>query len=223
MKRKPPIYNIRRVVHINKNWRGVTINNVFELVQFESFQELILILILLRDLSVARFVSQPFTIIFRIAHKKNRYTPDFLVELKDGTVIIREVTVAKRRSQQRHQHRMDAMEEHCRNRHWQYIVDDETTLPDKTEVANLIGLHGFEARCYLDEEIRFEVLRYLSEQPTTASVEEIIDHVYEILLKHELLIRQTICHLLWWHELKTDMNRLLFKDGFLSNTACVWI
>ena len=52
-KRRPPSDNVRRVVCLGKNFRGITTNKSGRLVQFESEQERKLILLLERDPSVA--------------------------------------------------------------------------------------------------------------------------------------------------------------------------
>ena len=64
MKRKPPTGNVRRVISLGNNFRGVTTNKQGRLVQFESEQERKLILLLERDPLIADYVSQPETLTF---------------------------------------------------------------------------------------------------------------------------------------------------------------
>ena len=64
MKRKPPTGNVRRVISLGNNFRGVATNKQGHLVQFESEQERKLILLLERDPQVVDYVSQPETLIF---------------------------------------------------------------------------------------------------------------------------------------------------------------
>lgn len=62
MKRKPPAGNVRRVISLGNNFRGVTTNKRGHLVQFEAEQERKLILLLERDALVVDYVSQPETL-----------------------------------------------------------------------------------------------------------------------------------------------------------------
>ena len=86
-KRKPPPGNVRRVISLGNNFRGVTTNKRGHLVQFESEQERKLILLLERDPTVADYISQPEVLHFHDASGRQRtYTPDFKVWRTDGQI-----------------------------------------------------------------------------------------------------------------------------------------
>jgi hypothetical protein len=98
-KRKPPPGNVRRVISLGRNVRGVTTNKRGGLVQFESELERKLILLLERDPTVHDYRSQPETFHFEDeAGRQRRYTPDFQVWRTDGSIEWHEVTVAARRA-----------------------------------------------------------------------------------------------------------------------------
>lgn len=63
-RRKPPQDNVRRVKTTGKSIRGVIINKTGHTVQYESFNEFKLILMLERDLTVLDYFSQPETFEF---------------------------------------------------------------------------------------------------------------------------------------------------------------
>ena len=95
--RKPPPGNVRRVVCLGHNLRGVLTNKRGHVVQFESELEHTLVLLFQRDPSVADYGSQPEILRFRDAAGRPRiYTPDFRVWRTDGRVELHEVTVAAR-------------------------------------------------------------------------------------------------------------------------------
>src|SRR5262249_29485159 len=103
MKRNPPKGNIRRVQHIDKNLRGVTTSMSDDTIQFESFQELILIIILsqlARTHRIKRITSQPFRLIFEVGGHTITHVPDFKVELNDGSIEIHDVTISSRQSKE---------------------------------------------------------------------------------------------------------------------------
>src|SRR5579871_4566327 len=118
--RKPPPGNVRRVVYVDHNVRGVTTNKRGQLVQFESELEHALILLLERDPSVVDYRSQPEVLHFCDAAGQPRiYTPDFQVWRPGGRVELHEVTVEARRAQRAALHQREAAAKAiCRERGW---------------------------------------------------------------------------------------------------------
>jgi len=139
MKRKPPTGNVRRVISLGNNFRGVATNKQGHLVQFESEQERKLILLLERDPQVVDYVSQPETLIFSDKQgRQRRYTPDFQVWRVTGQIELHEVTVQSRRdSRSSLQEREAAAQLICQQRGWRYIVHTDQTLPSGFEYSNL--------------------------------------------------------------------------------------
>ena len=154
MKRKPPTGNVRSVISLGNNFRGVTTNKQGHLVQFESEQERKLILLLERDPQVVDYVSQPETLIFRDEKgRQRRYTPDFQVWRVTGQIELHEVTVQSRREGRSSlQERETAAKLICQQRGWQYVVHTDRTLPSGYEYSNLDFLSVFRAEAYADVE-----------------------------------------------------------------------
>jgi hypothetical protein len=153
-KRKPPPGNVRRVICLGNNFRGVTTNKRGHLVQFESEQEHKLILLLERDSTVADYASQPETLHFQDDSGRQRsYTPDFQVWRIDGGIELHEVTVEARRvARESLQQRETAAHAICGQRGWRYVVHTDETLPSGYEYTNLDFLAPFRAKSYATAE-----------------------------------------------------------------------
>jgi hypothetical protein len=138
-KRKPPPGNVRRVVCLGANCRGITTTKRGRLVQFESEQERKLLLLLERDVTVADYCSQPETLTFATADGSlTRYTPDFQVWRTDGRIELHEVTLeARRQARGAPPPREVAAQALCQARGWHYLVHTDLTLPRGYEYANL--------------------------------------------------------------------------------------
>ncbi len=149
-RRKPPPGNVRRVISLGHNIRGVTTNKRGHLVQFESELEHKLLLLLERDATVADYLSQPETFHFQDADgHSRRYTPDFQVWRTDGQIELHEVTVASRRENQESLIlREEAARTICSARGWHYRVHTDETLPSAYEYANLDCLSAYRAQIY---------------------------------------------------------------------------
>jgi hypothetical protein len=147
LKRKPPEGNVRRVTSIGQNLRGVITNKMGRIVQFESFAERTLLLVLERDRSVIDYGSQPETFEFVDRYgKARRYTPDFIVWKENGEIEIHEVTRTERRGGTGACEREYAAQKICQARGWRYIVHTEQSLPQQTEVTNLLALVAYRLR-----------------------------------------------------------------------------
>ena len=64
LKRRPPEGDVRRVVSMGQNLRGVITNKENYTVQFESFAERTLLLLFERDRTILNYRSQPETFEF---------------------------------------------------------------------------------------------------------------------------------------------------------------
>src|SRR5258708_33829014 len=206
MKRKPPKNNVRRVVHINKNIRTVTINQINETVQTESLQEHTLYWLLMRMKRATRIISQPFTLQFYDGGKRHQYTPDFMVFFDDGSIEIHEVTVSNRQERVSAQRRQEAMTNYCEDRGWIYKVHTEKTLPGPAEKANLALLFGYEAKSYCDEDIACSILSYVPSALQPVTIGEISDEICQTFGFPPVLFEETLFHLLWHGHLQTDLK-----------------
>lgn len=211
--RKPPQGNVRRVRSTGKNIRGVLTNKADRTVQYESFNEFKLILLLERDPGVLDYISQPETFEFLDDQgKKHTYTPDFQVRKTDGSVEIHEVTLTRRSGQSNMIDRERAGRAVCRSRGWRYIVHTEKTLPSATEIANLSTLYEFKPKAYYVEVIASAVRRCLAKG--TLDVPTLIVQVSLVTQAPEVIVSGCVYHLLWRNELVIASTGLLLIDGY---------
>lgn len=221
-KRKPPTSNVRRVISLENNFRGVTTNKQGHLVQFESEQERKLILLLERDASVTNYTSQPQTFCFYNSEgRKRHYTPDFQVWRTNGQIEIHEVTVEKRRQEQASLGQREVLACALCERHgWQYIVHTDQTLPSGYEYANLDFLANFRGTTFALPEITAWWLEQLAGQGR-AHPKTIIDQSAGCWPTGVLL--NGLYHLLWHNAVQMEWQQpFIWHDGF-HPAACVWL
>jgi hypothetical protein len=221
-KRKPPSGNVRRVISLGNNRRGVTTNKQGHLIQFESEQERKLILLLERDSTVIDYVSQPETLSFRAADGRQRsYTPDFQVWRTDGRIELHEVTIETRRQNRLSlQEREAAAQDICQQRGWHYVLHTDHTLPSGYYYANLDFLSPFRAQTYADAHLTsWWVTRLTGSAPIQP---QFLLSCAQPGLAHGLLLN-TLYHLLWHDWVQMDWQRPLIWRGALHAAARVWL
>lgn len=222
MKRKPPTGNVRRVISLGNNFRGVTTNKQGHLVQFESEQERKLILLLERDPLVVDYVSQPETLTFTDGKGRHRkYTPDFQVWRSNGQIELHEVTVqARRESRDSLQEREVAAQLICQKRGWQYVVHTDRTLPSGFEYANLDFLSAFRAETYVDigsENWWVGKLRELGQIHPRLILSQIEQSVrVEVLLN-------SLYNMLWHSKVEMNWKEPFFMKGEIYSQASIWL
>jgi len=218
-KRKPPKGNVRRVTSIDRNLRGVITNKADHAVQFESFQERVLTLLFERDRSVKDYRSQPLTITFTDQDKRDRrYTPDFLVWRQNDAVEIHEVTIAERRERARSREREQEAERLCQKKGWKYVVHTEHTLPQETEVANLLALWPYRLMKYAHEGVATALREHLS-RTSSDSLSGCSKGIAQGLCLPESTVFGTLCHLLWTGEISADLRSVLLIIDCAFNPA----
>ncbi|GHO96261.1 hypothetical protein KSF_063090 [Reticulibacter mediterranei] len=223
LKRKPPENNVRRVMSMGSNLPGVTTNKNGHTVQFESFAERILLLLLERDKTVLDYRSQPEIFEFKGQDGKlRRYTPDFKVWKVDGTIEIHEVTRTERQAQLRISEREVGAREICQDRQWKYIVHTEQTLPQKTEGTNLLALLRYRLKAYAHISVIAAVLEHLR-QNSEVHLPICVEYVAHQLDMAESVVFTTLCYLLWHGELCTDLQKLLIFDSTFVPGTTVWL
>lgn len=222
MKRKPPTGNVRRVISLGNNFRGVTTNKQGHLVQFESEQERKLILLLERDRLIMDYISQPETLIFSDEKgRQRRYTPDFQVWRVTGQIELHEVTVQSRReSRSSLQERETAAQTICQQRGWRYVIHTDQTLPTGFEYSNLDFLSAFRAEAHADAEASPWWLGVLRGQgqvhPGWVLSQRRQDLPEDILLN-------SLYHLLWQGKVEMNWHQPFFgPEGFHPQTR-VWL
>lgn len=224
LKRNPPKGNVRRVTSIDRNLRGVFTNKAGHPVQIESFEERILTLQFERDRSVKDYRSQPLTITFTDQDKRERkYTPDFAVWRNNNAIEIHEVTIAERRKLAHSREREKEAKKVCKKRGWKYVVHTEHTLPQETEVANLLALLPYRLMKYAHEGVATALREHLS-RTISDSLSGCSKGIAQRLDLAESTVFGTICHLLWTEEISADLRSvLLIIDCAFNPAVRVWL
>lgn len=222
MKRKPPTGNVRRVISLGNNFRGVTTNKRGHLVQFESEQERKLILLLERDPLVGDYVSQPETLTFTDGKGRHRkYTPDFQVWRVNGQVELHEVTVqARRESRESLQEREVVAQSICKQRGWRYVVHTDQTLPSGFEYASLDFLSAFRAQSHVNIESENWWLEKL------IGIGKVHPKLVISQMKHGSntgILLSSLYNMLWYGKIEMDWHRPFFWQGDLHPQACIWL
>ena len=222
LKRKPPPGNVRRVISLGNNFRGVTTNKRGHLIQFESERERKLILLLERDSTVADYVSQPETLHFCDDSARQRtYTPDFKVWRTDGQIELHEVTIEARRiARESLPQREAAARSICQQRGWRYVVHTDETLPSEYEYVNLDFLAAFRANSYANAETTAWWLAHLVGQERT--------HPRSVLTQAGPnpamgTLLNSLYHLLWHGVIQMDWHHPLIWRGDFHPTAHIWL
>ncbi|NLF75721.1 MAG: hypothetical protein GX573_08485 [Chloroflexi bacterium] len=212
-KRRPPAGNVRRVVAITNNLRGTITNKTGHIVQYESFAERSLLLHLERDRTVRDYASQPETFVFAAPDgRMHRYTPDFIVWRTTDHIEIHEVTLSHRTDRLSQQWRMQAAEQICRARAWQYMVHTEHTLPQGAELANLQVLHAYRPTGYADEQVQAWLEQHLPlDEPYTFG--QIAQTIAADMGQAATMIYPCLYHELWYDRLQMDWQRLFIMNG----------
>lgn len=222
LKRKPPAGNTRRVRSTGRNLCGVITNKVGRTVQFESFAERSLLLRLDRSVDVVDYLSQPEQIVYTDASGKHHsYTPDYQVWHSDGRVSLHEVTLKQRLEQPQMQRRHAAATTVCIERGWGYYIHTESTLPQGSELANLLALWAYRVTSYYDPQVTNAICARLVDGRQT-----LYPLVMDIHRQSGLAISQIACclyHLLWHDVVQMNWHNLLFQDGVPSPEAVLWL
>ena len=216
LNRKPPPGNVRRVGSTGQNIRGVITNKAGRLVQFESWAERALMLRLDRDPDVTDYGSQPEQ--FKFIDPEGRwhtYTPDFIVWRCDGQVEIHEVTLSKRRTRPNIRQREAAAAEICRTRDWRYVVHTEQTLPQGSELANLLALFRYRAAACTDQAVAGAVFKQLGQGDPVAMPVLVTQIAHELSLPEPSVV-VVLGHMLWHGQVNTDLNRRIFTDNGIA-------
>jgi hypothetical protein len=222
LKRKPPAGNTRRVRSTGRNLCGVITNKVGRTVQFESFAERSLLLRLDRRSDVVDYLSQPEQIAYiDSSGKRHSYTPDYQVWHSNGQVSLHEVTLEQRLDQPQIQRRHAAATAACIERGWDYYIHTETTLPQGSELANLLALWAYRATRYHDPYMTKALCARLADEKQT-----LYPLVMDIHHQNGLTVSQIACclyHLLWHDVVQMDWHVLLFQDGVPNPEMRLWL
>lgn len=212
-KRRPPAGNVRRVVAISNNLRGTITSKTGRIVQYESFAERSLLLRLERDRTVRDYASQPETFVFQAPDgHMHRYTPDFIVWHTTDHIEIHEVTLSHRTDRPGQQWRMQAAEQICRGRGWQYLVHTEHTLPQGAELSNLQVLHAYRPTGYADEQVQTWLKQHLPlDEPRAFG--QIAQALAADMDQAATQMYPSLYYELWHDRLQMDWQRLFIVNG----------
>jgi hypothetical protein len=212
-KRRPPAGNVRRVVAISNNLRGTITNKTGRIVQYESFAERSLLLRLERDRTVRDYASQPETFVFQAPDgRMHRYTPDFIVWRTTDHIEIHEVTLSHRTDRPGQQWRMQAADQICRERGWQYLVHTEQALPQGAELTNLQVLHAYRPTGYADEQVQAWLEQHLPlDEPHAFG--QIARTMAADRGQAATMLYPRLYHELWHDRLQMDWQRLFIVNG----------
>jgi hypothetical protein len=223
LKRKPPLGNVRQVVSTGQNIRGIITNKAGRLVQFESWAERALLLRLDRDPDITDYGSQPECFQFTAPNgQQHSYTPDFIVWRSHGQVEIHEVTMTRRQTRPSIIQRESAAREICRERGWLYIVHTEQSLPQGSELANLLALFRYRPAAYADP----AVSRAADESLAEGSLVALQNLTFQIAQKSGIagpVVVAALSHMLWHGQLETDLRQLIFAAGHAGFSPNVWV
>jgi hypothetical protein len=222
-KRKPPEGNVRLVASNGQNIRGVTMSKAGRIVQFESWAERGMLLRLDRDPEVVDYCSQPERFQYFYEGKLHTYTPDFMVWRRNGDIEIHEITLSIRQSRPDIRRREEAAREICQARGWHYIVHTEQSLPQPTELANLLALFHYRPGTYAHPEVTQNVFAQLDNDGHPVLLLALTTHIANSLNMPQPVVLAGCCHLLWHGKLATDLTKLLFVSGEIASTAMIGI
>jgi len=222
LKRKPPAGNTRRVKSTGRNLCGVITNKVGRTVQFESFAERSLLLRLDRSADVVDYLSQPEQITYTDSSgKRHSYTPDYQVWHTDGRVSLHEVTLEQRLKQPPIQRRHAAATAACLEWGWTYHIHTEATLPQGSELANLLALWAYRPTRHGDLRVQGAFCHLLAD-----SDQQLYPLVMRLHRQSGQSVAQIACclyHLLWHDVVQMDWRDLLFQDGVPNPEAVLWL
>jgi len=222
-KRKPPPGNVRQVVSTGQNIRGIITNKAGRLVQFESWAERALLLRLDRDPDITDYGSQPERFQFTAPDgQQHSYTPDFIVWRSNGQVEIHEVTMTRRHARPSLVLREAAASEICRVRSWRYIVHTELTLPQGSELANLLALFRYRPTAYADPAVSRAADEQLAEGGPVALQSLVIRIAQELGIARPVVVA-ALGHMLWHGQIDTDLNQLIFAAGYAGFSPKIWV
>lgn len=223
LKRNPPPGNVRQVISTGQNIRGTITNKAGRIVQFESWAERALLLRLDRDPGISDYGSQPERFQFTAPNgKEHSYTPDFIVWRSDGQVEIHEVTMTSRHTRPNIVQREAAATEICQARGWQYIIHTEKTLPQGSELANLLALFRYRPRSYADIAVSRKAGERLAEG-APLGLQTLVVWIEQDLGIARSMIVAALCHMLWHGEMDTDLHQLIFVAGNTGFSPGAWV
>lgn len=172
---------------------------------YESKLEMVTLLQLDFNLSVAHVVPQPFTMHFQDRNKPYRHTPDFFVLYADSSGEVVNVKPKKYVLKERNQRAFTACQSLSAEMGFAYTTRSE---PDSVLLANLWWLSGYRRRPARLEEFSGYLLDAAARSLT---VEEILEHA-----DSQILIRPVLFYLIWNRILDVNMYERMNKNSKIT-------
>jgi hypothetical protein len=172
---------------------------------YESRLELARLLMADFDGSVNHIVAQPFMMQTPIGGKRRRHIPDYLLLTDDGPVVV-DVKPADLLDDPAVAETFEWVRAVVESLGWSFEVASEQP---RVLMENVRFLSGYRRRAWVNE----SALRQLrTRQLDGASVGEAIHDTQGA----EPLVRAALLHLLWTHELLTDLSNVLSSESILT-------
>jgi hypothetical protein len=222
IRRRPPPGNVRRVGVKGQNNRGVFTNKVGRIVQFENWNEHIVMFQLDRRLDVRDFGSQPETFFYiDAAGRRRSAVPDFIVWRHDGGTELHLVRSADGPRNEAVREREDVIQRACQERCWICVIHTPQSIPQGIARANLRLLVQYRPYTYANNRVK-EILPDLLAQRQPASLRETTSRLIRTLDLPTPDVVAALCHLIWHGEIETDFQKLLLIDGAVNPKVVIW-
>jgi hypothetical protein len=176
---------------------------------YESRLELARLLFADFDPTVQRIFAQPFMLKTSIERVGRRHIPDYLLLTDTGPVVV-DVKPRHRLDSPKVARTLAWTREVVESRGWRFEVWSE---PPETPLANVRFLAGYR-RDWLFDQGLVEELRRIDLAGAS------LGNAFACLPHHPVPhVRSAVLHLLWRHELITDLDRRLSRDSVLEVKA----
>lgn len=179
-----------------------------DLVPHESRLEKAALMIADFDPTVKHIVSQPFVLRARVNDKWVKHTLDYLLGTDNGPVVV-DVVRAERLEHDKIQRLCAWTRRIVQSVGWSYVVFTE---PTPVLLNNVRFLSGYRRDWLIDQDTVGEMLRRRGEMAGATF------HDAEALFPHHSasLVRSSLLHLLWCHDLTFDVTQRLSRDTVLG-------
>lgn len=161
--------------------------------------------------SVRRIVAQPFMLQVKLNGKTHRHIPDYLFETDDGPVVL-DVTRRDRLENPKAQLLFEWTAEVMRMFGWAYGVYTE---PDPMQLMNIRFLTGYRRDWLINREI-YQCMHDSVDELVGLSFGQVEQRFAEY---PGPLVRSTLFHLLWRHELDVDIGKRLSPNMILQKPS----
>ncbi|MFF7705491.1 TnsA-like heteromeric transposase endonuclease subunit [Streptomyces lydicus] len=180
-----------------------------DLVSYESHRELTRLMYADFDPAVRGIVAQPFLLKATVEGQVRKHIPDYFLITEDGPVVV-DVKPRRRLSKPVVACTFAWTRRAVESRGWRYEVWNE---PPEAELENVRFLAGYRRGWLFVPEVLEELRRTDLDGASLGQASQRLPG------RPEQCVRAAIHHLLWTHELLTDLNEPLRPTGILRRAA----